>query len=260
MFPKEHGAYGQLACPLITALAVSDWTWPTLLVAVAAVAGFLAHEPLSILLGRRGARLRRERGSGALRWLVVTGTITAAAGVAALWTAPAAVRWSFLLPLAPAVALGAAVWSDREKTAAGEIVAALAFSFVAVPACLAGGTSVSVALAVGIAFAALSSTSTLAVRVVILKVRGGGDPRQVRVTRWTVLSLTALVVTGLLVAVWDARLPWAVVLATAPGLVVSTVLTVQPPSPAQLRTVGWTLVSTSSFAVITLIAMLPRLP
>jgi hypothetical protein len=260
MLPKEHGAYGQLACPLITALAVADWTLPTLLIGAAAITGFLAHEPLSVLLGRRGARLRREARDSGFRRLVVTGTLTAAAGVGALWAAPAAIRWSFLLPLAPAVAVVAAVWSDREKSAAGEIVAALAFSFVGVPACLAGGTSVSVALAIGIAFAALSSTSTLAVRVVILKVRGGGDPRQVRVTRWTVLSLTAFVVIGLLAAASDARLPWATILAIAPGLSVSTVLALRPPSPARLRTVGWTLVSTSAIAVATLIAMLPRLP
>ncbi len=54
--PKEHGAYGQLAFPLVTALAVSGTSVPAGLIALAVVACFLAHEPLLVLLGMVSSR------------------------------------------------------------------------------------------------------------------------------------------------------------------------------------------------------------
>jgi hypothetical protein len=260
MLPKEHGAYGQLACPLITALAVADWNWPVGLTTLAAVGGFLAHEPLLVLGGRRGPRARRETGARAQRWLIATGALAASAGTTALWLAPAAIRWSFLMPLVPATLLLAASWSGREKTAFGEVAAALAFSFVALPVCLAGGTPMPVGLSIALAFAALFATSTLGVRVVILRVRGGGDPARTRVTRAAVLALSAATAAGLAAAALRDILPWAGILASAPGLVLSVALVLRPPAPTQLRTIGWLLVSASSAAVIILIALLERAP
>jgi len=49
MFPKEHGAYGQLLFPLATSLLVAGVTGAALLTAVAACAAFLSHEPLLVL-------------------------------------------------------------------------------------------------------------------------------------------------------------------------------------------------------------------
>ena len=49
MLPREHGAYGQLAFPLVTALVIAGVTLSGVLIAVAAIAGFLAHEPLLVL-------------------------------------------------------------------------------------------------------------------------------------------------------------------------------------------------------------------
>src|SRR5205823_6340503 len=68
LLPKEHGAYGQLLFPLITAMAVgrpgvAAWSF-----AAAAVCAFLAHEPLLLLLGQRGPCARRERQDDAVRW------------------------------------------------------------------------------------------------------------------------------------------------------------------------------------------------
>jgi uncharacterized membrane protein YdjX (TVP38/TMEM64 family) len=45
MWPKEHGAYGQLAFPLVTAFAVAGIPPAAALTALAAVAAFVAHEP-----------------------------------------------------------------------------------------------------------------------------------------------------------------------------------------------------------------------
>jgi hypothetical protein len=260
MRPREHGAYGQLAFPLGTALVVAGVTLPGVLIAFAAVAGFLAHEPLLVALGRRGPRARREHASRAVMWLLTTGTIAVAAGGVALWLASTSTRWSFLVPLLPTALLAGAVVSDREKTGAGEITAAMAFSFVAIPVCLVAGTALSTALSVGIAFASLFAGSTLGVRVAILKVRGGGDPRQVRAARRLLLILTVCVSVGLAMAAMSAVLPWTTLLAISPGLLVAIALAFRPPAPTHLRTVGWTLVSTSTAAALILIAALPRTP
>jgi hypothetical protein len=68
MLPKEHGAYGQMAMPLVTSLVVAGASAPGLLLATAVVIAFLMHEPLVVLLGRRGGRAKREAGGRAGRW------------------------------------------------------------------------------------------------------------------------------------------------------------------------------------------------
>lgn len=260
MLPREHGAYGQLAFPVGTALVVAGATLPGALIALAAVAGFLAHEPLLVALGRRGPRVQRGHARRAVAWLLATGTIAVAAGGVALWLAPLGTGWSFLVPLLPTALLAGAVVSDREKTGAGEITAAVAFSCVAIPVCLVAGAALSTAASVAVAFASLFAGSILGVRVVILKVRGGGDPRQVRATRRLLLMLTVCVSAGLVTAATRAVLPWTTLLAIGPGLLVALALAFRPPAPARLRTVGWTLVSTSTAAALILIAALPRTP
>jgi len=74
MWPKEHGAYGQLVFPLATAFAIAGATAPALLTAIAVTAAFLAHEPLIVLLGRRGVRARRDHFRRAAIWLTASGT------------------------------------------------------------------------------------------------------------------------------------------------------------------------------------------
>src|SRR5262245_28487506 len=74
MLPREHGAYGQLLFPLVTALAVG---WPTVAaygLAVAGIALFVAHEPLLVVMGQRGVRAEREQTRRAWRWL--TGSVS----------------------------------------------------------------------------------------------------------------------------------------------------------------------------------------
>jgi hypothetical protein len=69
LLPKEHGAYGQIAVPLITAFLVAGVSTTGLLIATAVSAGFLAHEPASVLTGARGTRAKRDLRQPALRWL-----------------------------------------------------------------------------------------------------------------------------------------------------------------------------------------------
>ena len=80
LMPREHGAYGQLALPLLTALFSGRPTAAAFLYSTAAVFAFFAHEPLLVLLGQRGSRAFRELGARArLRLtLLVVGTLVVA--------------------------------------------------------------------------------------------------------------------------------------------------------------------------------------
>src|SRR5512138_1977206 len=80
LFPREHGAYGQLTFPLVTSLAVAGVSAPALLLALSVIAGFLAHEPLLVVLGRRGARAQRQQHRIASIGLIVTGGVALVCG------------------------------------------------------------------------------------------------------------------------------------------------------------------------------------
>lgn len=165
LLPKQHGAYGQITFPLLTAFAVASVSSGGLLIAAPVIAGFLAHEPAAILLGRRGARARRELRRRALRWLGCCLAIGGPAGAAALLLIDATARWSIVLPVAPALWLGVATARGKEKSWHGEAAAALAFSGAAMPVAMAAGAPAEAAAAVAIPFALLFVASYLTTSV-----------------------------------------------------------------------------------------------
>jgi hypothetical protein len=255
LLPQEHGAYGQITFPLVTAFAVAGFSTAGLLFAAAVGAGFLAHEPAAVLLGLRGGRSRRELRGPAFRWLVLCLVITAAAGAAAVLTVDPAGRWSIAVPLAPALLLAFMTARGRDKSSSGEVLAAVTFAGAAVPVCIAAGASATTAAAVAIPFALLFGASTLAVRVVILKVRGGGDPRATAATRRAALFLVGGATVALAVAIAVDRLPASVLAAAGPGLLTAAVVAAHPPSPARLRTLGWALIGVSVVTAAIVIAV-----
>ena len=153
----------------------------------------------------------------------------------------------------PALALAIAMLRNREKTWYGETAAALAFSGVAVPMMLATGAPVARAVAVALPFALLFVT-TLAVRVVILRVRGGGDPAASAATRRATLMLAVCSTMLLALATSRAIVAPSLLVSAMPGLLGASVLAWRPPSPTQLRRVGWTLVSLSLLTCVLVVA------
>ena len=254
LLPKEHGAYGQIAFPLVTVFAVAGVSPAGMLLTAAAIAGFLAHEPAAIVLGLRGPRARRELSSTAIRllvlWLAVGGVAAVTAGVVMRDT----VRWSLAVPAVPALFLTGAMVAGREKSWYGETAAAFAFAGVAVPVALAAGATADVALAVAIPFALLFSTTTLAVRVVILRVRGGGDPYAEAATRRATFTVAGMAIVLIGLMTLGGRLEPAVLTASAPGLLAATVIAARPPSPTRLRALGWSLVAVSTLTAVIVIA------
>ncbi len=248
--PREHGAYGQLGFPLATAFGVGGVSTGGLLLSVAVLAGFMAHEPAAIVLGLRGSRGKREFGASAIRWLSGCLAVGIAAGVAAAVTLDPVSRRSLAIPAIPAVLLILAMLQGREKSSYGETAAALAIAGAAVPVTMAAGASLNVALAVAIPFALLFTTTTLAVRVVILRVRGGGNAHATAATRRATLMVSAVataVIGAVTVAGW---LPSSVLTASAPGLVTAAIVAVPPPEPTRLRSLGWTLVAISTLTAV----------
>jgi hypothetical protein len=245
MLPREHGAYGQLAFPLLTAFAVSGITGASLLTALAAIAVFLAHEPLLVLLGNRGVRAHHTGRHRAGLWLIATLVLATAAGIIAIDQAAASVRWTFAIPLLPGVALLVAAIRNREKTWAGETSAAVAFASVAVPMCAAAGAQPQVGAAVAVPFALLFIASTLAVRAIILRTRGGGDPVAARHTRNATLVVAGIGALMTMSAANAGAVTWGGFTAVVPGLLFATAIALFPPRATRLRTVGWTLVGLS---------------
>jgi hypothetical protein len=151
------------------------------------------------------------------------------------------------------VYLFAAAATGRGKSTAAEVAVAIAFSLVAVPLALLGGPSIATGAMVALAFAANFVLATLAVRVIIVKVRGGGDPRMVTVLRRSVYALSVGVTAAAIGAALGGWLPPRPLVSLVPGVAAAVWIATNPPPPAKLRAVGWMLVTTSTLVAILLI-------
>src|SRR5262245_52269689 len=252
---KEHGAYGQLTLPLASALIVAGLSTAGLMLTTSAVATFIAHEPASILLGLRGARASRDLRRTAIRWLACSATVAVVAAFIAGLTMSHDVRWSIAVPAIPAALLGVAIVRGREKSWYGEVAAAFAFAGVAVPVTMAAGASLRSAAAVAVPFVLLFVTSTLAVRAVILRVRGGGDRQAAASTRRSTFVAAGAGAMGLIWLSAAEVLPPATIAAAAPGLLTALVIAARPPLPSRLRQIGWTLVAVSVLTAVIVVVL-----
>lgn len=249
MLPHEHGAWGQLAMPLLTALAIGRAGAAPLLLTVAVVLAFVAHEPLLVLLGQRGQRVRKDEGGRARRWLAALAALAAATGLAGIALAPTPARLALLLPAALAAGVGWLVSRKLEKTVAGEIAVAAALASAGYAVALAGGAPQSAALTALLAWILSFAAATLAVQVILVRARSKGaeDPGR----RHAVLA--ALL--GVLAAALSlAGLPAALALASAPTVAFSVAVCLLRVSPKRLRELGWALVGSSVVTLVILVA------
>ena len=228
--PKEHGAYAILAIPIVTAILVTGPTVVGLCVAVASLAGFLAHEPLLVALGRRGARAQRTT-PHAQRRLGVLLTVTIAGGIIALVAGSTSVRNSLILCCALALVCFVLAIAGKHRTLGGQLWGIIGLSVPCVPILLAGDTPIQLAIEAWGTWLIGFGATTLAVRGVI-----ASQKRQSRALHWSVIA-------GLSLAV--AALTWAgfqIPIVTLPMISMSWYLLYAPPPAKQLKRVGWTLV------------------
>ncbi len=239
--PREHGAWAQLAFPMLTAHAVAGVTIPGALLSVAAVAAFLGHEPLLVLTGGRGARKQEaERRSAARAALGATALAMIAAGAALVLSGPS-VRLTMVLLALPVAALVALVFVGRNKTTLGELLASASFSALALPLAVSAERGAS-GLAVAGTWALCFALSTFSVRGVTVRAHGKRDPEAQRAARTLGLVgalLGAAVLAASLAAVVLGKLPAAIAGGIAPFALFSIVCWFAPPRPASLKRVGW---------------------
>lgn len=244
--PREHGAYGQIGLPLITALAMGTPSVSAILLTVGAVLVFAAHEPLLLLLGRRGLRAQRYGSPRARRSLRILAAGAAVSGLLGLALAPYPAMIASIVPLALGAAVFGLINRDKEKTLGGEILAAAALASAAVPVALASGVLPSIAWGAWAAWTISFGAATWAVRVVI-RMKKLGMTLTARVS--PVLAATGVAV----VFAWLGVFSRFAALATAPMLIFSAVLALAPPPPSALRRVGWALVGSSVLTAATLV-------
>jgi hypothetical protein len=159
------------------------------------------------------------------------------------------VRLALLVPTALAVVVAVLLWRRLEKTVAGEIVVAAALASAALVVALAAGVSTPVAVGSFAAWVVSFAAATLAVQVILVRVRtrGADDPGRRNAALAAILGAGAF-------ALPAAGLPGAVPWAVLPTAALSVVVCLARISPKRLRTLGWILVgsSTATAAVLLL--------
>lgn len=249
MIPKEHGAYGQLLLPIVTALAIGRPGFPAVALAAAAACAFFAHEPLLVLLGQRGSRAGRELRQTAIRWFVpfaVAALVLAAAAVAAVPRGRLAVLPSILFA---ALLLGFIV-ARREHTVAGEAASAAAMASLAYPLGVWSSASSRASLSCAAAFAAIFVTGVVCVHAIIGFTRR--PPALMQRAAGAAIAIASLLIVFRLGSV--RLLELVTPLAIFPACLACLALAVRPPSARRLRAVGWTLVATSVATMAILLA------
>lgn len=252
LLPREKGAWGQVLLPIATGLAIAHARWPALAFAATALCAFFAHEPVLVLLGGRGDRTRRGARGRALRWAAGFGVAGLAALVVGLALSPSSSRLWVSAPVALSVASLAVLAAGRERTTAGEILAAVAVSSWIVPMGAAAGARVPAPIQAWIAYVVAFSAATLSVRGVLDGFKRAGASPLRTAGRIAAPLLLAGTFAAWLAGQWPIWIP----VALAPTLVTALALTVLPVHPKQLKSVGWTLIASTTFLALVLAASL----
>lgn len=171
LWPREHGAYVQLLVPLLTALGSRVPTFAAALLAVAACAAFLANEPLLVVLGHRGARMKARDGDRARTRLAFLVALACATGGGGLTLAGGEASMIAALVALPCLAVMLLAWRRAEHTFAGEAIAAVAVSGLAAPVAVANGVSPATALWIWGAWSLGFGATVIAVHRVIARHR-----------------------------------------------------------------------------------------
>jgi hypothetical protein len=271
LLPREHGAYAELGFPLVTGLALSVPSWPTLALGAAAVALFMANEPVAILLGARGKRLQDQAGGRArsrMKFLLGLGGILAGMGIVG---AGASVWPGLLVPVVSGALLIPTVLAGKHKNIPGELLVVTTFSTLVLPLGAASGVPpIQAALAAAVWWLSFA-LGTLQVHAI--KARHKSTER----SRWTLWGSPVASGLVLAVALWVALgqaspllRAWsqstggikaaesmryfppaaAAVLPPALALLALSFLRVHP---RHLKRVGWTLVGVNAFTLVLLL-------
>ncbi|MEM7137997.1 MAG: YwiC-like family protein [Myxococcota bacterium] len=258
MIPREHGAYAELLFPMVSVFAGGSPTRATWMMALGAVACFLANEPLLVVFGARGNRMRRDHGERAKRMLGVFAVVALTAGGAGLWWAPPRARVAVALPLLLGAGVAWVAIQGRERSRFGETLAAAALSSVALPLGLTAGLSVTVALTLTAVWLIAALLATAAVQLVVYQTRAKEELelRRARSMRaWLIGLSLGVVVAGAAVLFGTRGAGW-ISLGIAPVALVVAGVSIAQPTAHQLRSVGWGFVIANLSSLMIVVAVL----
>jgi hypothetical protein len=246
LMPREHGAYAQLGFPLLTGLILAGGDPGAVAFAVAAVALFLAHEPLAVLAGVRGARLQGDLATPARRRALFLAGAAMAGLAAAIGLAPPLAWMSAILPGGLGILLLPLLGTRRMKTIPAEVIAVAVFSTSVLPLALCGSTDLHTAGLAAALWVAAFVPSIFAVHAVKAALKKRPEERWILRAAPTAALLTlAAVLAG--AALLPAGPP---LLAAVPPVVVALGVAARPPHPRQLKRLGWAMVSADALALV----------
>jgi YwiC-like protein len=240
LWPREHGAYAQLGIPLVTALAVRLASPSALALAAGACLAFLANEPLLVLLGHRGARVREALGASARRRLAVTVGGGALATVAGLYLAPASSLGLAAIAAVPALAMITLALTRSAHSLWGELVAAIALPGAAAPVAAASGLPWQTAVALWLAWSIGYASSVVAVHEILRRNRR---------------ALPGLALAALAIATASASIYVRELVVAVPLVGLGAFVAIRLPPARRVRAIGVALVVASSAAAVLALAV-----
>ena len=241
LWPREHGAYVQLLVPVVTSLLATGVSWAAAAIAFGAGCAFLAAEPLRVVLGARGARIREVAGTRARTRLALLAAGAMTAGGIGLALAPGAALYLTLLlaPLAGFVIV--AVRRGTVQTVPGECVAAITLAGAGAPVAVAGGMDARDALVIWFGWSLAYATTVIAVHHVIARHRRASSAVPARAAIIVALVSAVLAASVLAVpAMWFA----------CPLAIVALIVFVWPPRATRLRAVGIAFLASSILSAV----------
>ena len=251
MVPREHGAYAQLALPLLTAFGIAGFSLPGALLAIAIVLVFLLHEPVLVMIGGRGLRARRELGAAARRRAIALFTAAVPFGVAGLVLAPTNARLGTVVPVALGLPFTYLLLSGKEKTTLGELVAGSTLASTLLPVSLAGGAAPLAAGFAAATWAASSAVATLSVRDVVWRTRTRAQATE---RRPPALPVGLVLLSTSLALAFAGAVPPVAALAPTLGFTMCIAMTLGGVQARHLRAVGWSLVGAHVTTLVMLVA------
>lgn len=258
MVPREHGAYAELLFPMVTVFLGGSPSVSTWLLAVGAISSFLANEPILVLVGQRGNRMKREEGIRARRALLAFGLFAGVAGLAGLVLAPPAAQYTVAVPLVLGIVLVWLAIQGLERSMMGEALAAATLSSIAIPLGLTAGWRASEAIAVALIWLVTSLLGTSVVRLTVARAKAKSDEELRRVGLKRALLMAVCVV---IIAIGGTTLAgprgWPMVFAASlPVAVTVLVMTILQPTTRRLRLLGWSLVGANMLTLIAVVSAL----
>ena len=258
MVPREHGAYAELLFPIVTVFIGGSPTTSTWLLAIGAIAAFLANEPLLVLFGQRGTRTKREESDRAKRALLIFALVALGTGVAGLVLAPMVVQYAVGVPLVLGAGLVMLAIQGLERSMVGEGLAAATLSSIAIPLGLSAGLDLTSTLAVALIWLVTSLLGAAVVRLTVARTKAKTDEElaRVRFKRALLVLVSVAVIAVGVAAPYGSRVSLWVLAAAVPVAVVVLVMAALQPTARRLRLIGWSLVAANLCSLIAVVTTL----